>query len=370
MYPLKINEKYKQSDLENLGHRFTTLYLWNYISGDYRENVGSHPWVDIFPKKSNDNVYCVLDWKVTKVWEDSIYGKHIFIEHKSTKDPDDFSKETTLISCYLHLSETSTIEQNNIIEWTIIWKTWNTWNSYWEHLHFQIDRVTAPYHCYWPYTSTDTNAEWVSFIEWVNLWLWINNARNYTVNPLVYLDRLEEYKNNQNIQFFSDVDSSYKYYNYLNNLWISGLINWNEWKFLWNTNITRAELLKLIFRINSETLSDDLTDYYSDLIVWHKKYVNTAVRLWLLTITNNKFRPNDYITRIEVLKIILLYLKVDLNNLVHYNYDDIAWDNWYNKYVNYSSKYALIEDVGNKFFPNKYISRFEVVCVLYKMKEK
>lgn len=369
MYPLKIDEKYEQSNLDNLWHRFTTLYLWNYLPWDFREYVGSHPGVDIFPKNSNDDVFCVLDWKVSKVWEDSYYGKHIFIEHKEIKDPDDFSKTTTLYSCYLHLSETSVNENDEILEWVNIWKTWSTWNSYWEHLHFQIDRDIAPYHCYWPYTWTEAAAEWISFMEWVNAWLGLENGRKYTVNPLVYLDKLkDDITPPVVIQVFNDVNNSYEYYDYLNNLWNSWLIDWNEGNFLWNNNITRAELLKVIFKIKWEALADDNTDYFSDLTPWHKKYVNTAVWLWLLTTSNAKYRPNDYTTRSEVLKIILLYFKVDLTDLENYDYDDISWAHWHRKYVNYSSKYNLIEDVDTNFYPNKYVTRLEVIRILYLLK--
>ena len=195
MYPLNIKEKYEQNNLINLAHRFTTLYLGNYISWDMRENVWSHPWVDIYPEKKNDDVFCVLNWKVYKVWEDWMYWKYVFIKHQNIYNPDDFTKKTTLYSCYLHLSETLVKKNDTIKEWKIIWKTWNTWNSYWEHLHFQIDKASAPYHSYWPFTSSDSKKAWVSFLEAVNIWLWINNAKLHTINPLVYLDKIKELKN-------------------------------------------------------------------------------------------------------------------------------------------------------------------------------
>lgn len=191
MYPLQIKEKYDGNQLQKLSHRFTTAYLWNYINGDFREYVWSHPWVDIQPITPHQEVFCVLDGTVYKAWEEWAFGKHVFIEHKWVPDPDNFSATTTLYSCYLHLSEISVNVWEQVSEWTIIGKTGNTGNSYWEHLHFQIDRKEAPFHAYWPYTSQESKAAGKDFMGAVNAGLWLDKAKIYTVNPLVYLNNLE-----------------------------------------------------------------------------------------------------------------------------------------------------------------------------------
>lgn len=190
MYPLKIKEKYDRNNLANLGHRFGTVYLWNYKTWDYNEEAWSHPWVDISPITPNQDVLAVLDWKVFKVWEDWAYWKYIFIEHENVPHPDNLSTTTTLYSCYEHLSSYDVKEWDTVKEWDIIWKTWNTWISFWEHLHFQIDKKEAPFHSYWPYTWEEVRNAWVWFSEGVNLWLWKDKAKMYTVNPLVYLDQI------------------------------------------------------------------------------------------------------------------------------------------------------------------------------------
>lgn len=192
MYPLKIKEKYDSSNLESLWYRFSTVYLWNYISWDYREWVWSHLWVDIIPLSSWQDIVSVLDGVVFKTWEDWAYGKYVFIEHIWVPDPDDFSKTTTLYSCNLHLSSVNIKTWDIVKEWQIIWKTWNTWISYWEHLHFQIDKKSAPFHAYWPYTWAEVAELWIWFSEGVNKALWLDKAKLYTINPLVYLDKIEE----------------------------------------------------------------------------------------------------------------------------------------------------------------------------------
>lgn len=190
MYPLKIKEKYDQNNLNWLAHRFTVVYLWTYKDWDYTEYVWSHPWVDIVPVVKNQDVLSVLDWKIFKAWEDWAYWKFVFIEHLNVPDPDDLTKTTTLYSCYEHLSQVNVNIWDFVKEGDIIWKTWNTWNSFWEHLHFQIDRMQAPFHAYWPFTWAEAKAAGQSFTGWVNIWLGLDKAKMYTVNPLVYLDKL------------------------------------------------------------------------------------------------------------------------------------------------------------------------------------
>lgn len=60
MYPIKTSALYKPAMLHTLGNIYTTVYLGNYIAGDYEEGMGSHPGVDIVPITPSDSVYAVL----------------------------------------------------------------------------------------------------------------------------------------------------------------------------------------------------------------------------------------------------------------------------------------------------------------------
>ncbi len=198
MYPLKIKEKYNPTNLESQSNRFSVAYLWTYISWDYKEWTGSHPWVDIVPETKSQEVFSPLDGTVHKTWEDGAYGKYIIIEHKNVPHPDDMKKTTTLYSCFQHLSEVSVKDGQVLKEGDSIGRTGNTGNSFWEHLHFQIDRVEAPFHAYWPFTWSEAREAGTTFSWAVNIGLWIEKARMYTLNPLVYLDKVDEYRKNQN----------------------------------------------------------------------------------------------------------------------------------------------------------------------------
>ncbi|MDD4151947.1 MAG: M23 family metallopeptidase [Candidatus Gracilibacteria bacterium] len=201
MYPLKINEKYDLPNLANLWKRFTTLYTGNYIPGDMRIGVGSHPGVDIVPPVKNAETYACLDGEVIMAENKGTYGNIVVLKHEGVYEPTDFSKKTTLFSCYLHLSEIDVKVGDQISEGTIIGKTGNTGNSTGEHLHFQIDRNEAPYHAYWPFTGAEQQAAKLDFMGAVNAGLGLDNAKKYTIDPLVYLDKVDEerVKNNGKI---------------------------------------------------------------------------------------------------------------------------------------------------------------------------
>lgn len=388
MYPLKVLLKYDQKNLENLSHIYTVPYMGNYIPWEYLEFSWSHPWVDIFPQKNNDDVFCVLDWEVYQTWEDVWYWKYVFIKHQNVPNPDNFLLKTTLYSCYLHLSEI-TVEKSDILkEWTIIWKTWNTWISFWEHLHFQIDRDTAPYHAYWPYNWVDVKKAWVNFSEWVNLKLWFDNAIKYTINPLVYLNEIEKnnlVKSNVEVAYswlenfssytkdyeISDLNINWIYYNFIKELVRKKIFNLDKNNnFFPDNNITRAEFLKVIFLYNNIDISKDESNYFWDVKdnTWQKKYINTAVKNWIISKDNLFFKPDENINRSESIKIYLKLLNITAWEPPISKFDDIEVWNWALKYAIYSKDKNIFE-VDNNFYPNKAISRYELAKILYIIKK-
>lgn len=266
MYPLKIKEKYDQLNLNKLGHRFTVAYLWTYIDWDYRENVWSHTWVDIVPVTKWQEVLSCLDWKIFKAWEDWAYWKFVFIEHTWVPDPDDMNRTTTLYSCYEHLSQVNVKTWEIVKEWTIIWNTWNTWNSFWEHLHFQIDRMTAPFHAYWPYTWAEVKAAWTNFMWAANIWLGIEKGRMYTINPLVYLDKLEDFRKSKNIHINSNINKVN--IEPINKPNIESINKVNIVEKVDSINVEKVEKLETIQKINLVTSNDNIIvkDPYLDIL--------------------------------------------------------------------------------------------------------
>ncbi len=145
---------------------------------------------------------------------------------------------------------------------------------------------------------------------------------------------------------------------------------WDE-TFRPYTSITRSEFLKLIFLVSNTTLSNDTKDYFFDIKVgWQKKYINTWVHLWIVSTQNKNFYPNGSITRVEAIKIIVLLFVWEIPNNYSKNIWDISWWEWYVKYVEYALNNNFFTLKENKFFPNQNITRYEVVNILKKIQNK
>lgn len=55
------------------------------------------------------------------------------------------------------------------------------------HLHFQIDKASAPFHVYWPYSYSDLNELGIDFFAAVNMGLGKENALKNTVHPMTFV---------------------------------------------------------------------------------------------------------------------------------------------------------------------------------------
>lgn len=49
---------------------------------------------------------------------------------------------------------------------------------------------------------------------------------------------------------------------------------------------------------------------------------------------------------------------------------DVSWSEWFAKYVEYSIDNNLVPIINNYFYPNKNITRYEVIWILYKLTHK
>lgn len=71
-------------------------------------------------------------------------------------------------------------------------------------------------------------------------------------------------------------------------------------------NITRREMLKVMMNISGKTVTDTCSGDFSDVgsSDWGCKYAEAALREWYIA-ANNTFRPDDNVTQIEALKMIM-----------------------------------------------------------------
>lgn len=117
-----------------------------------------------------------------------------------------------------------------------------------------------------------------------------------------------------------------------------GIINDNSYtpiNYNLDYNITRREMLKVMMNLSGKEVIDRCLWAFSDVWVndWGCKYAEAAILEWFIA-TNTYFRPDDNITQIEALKMIMqaIWMKRDNN------------DDWRAGYVSKASREKIIDD--------------------------
>ena len=161
-------------------------YLGNYQL-DGTEGTGSHLAVDI-KIPSGTPIQAIAAGTVVKTgYQSDGFGHHVVIGHKNVPDPET-NQRTTLYSSYSHLSKISVRNGQTVKKGEIIGKSGKSGMSTAPHLHFQIDRSSAPFYPYWPFTWKEVqSAGYSSYFEAVQKGLGIEKAKQHTVHPMHYI---------------------------------------------------------------------------------------------------------------------------------------------------------------------------------------
>jgi len=164
---------------------YSVGYMGSYATG--AQGDGSHPGIDIRAPEGTP-VRSIANGIVSEVKHSSSgFGKVVVIRHPGVPDPTDLRTTTTLYSSYAHLSVIYVKKGIIVQKGEHIADTGRTGMSSGPHLHFQIDRSEAPWHPYWPFTSSEARSAGLSTVEAVNAGLKSNRGYQYTVNPMLYV---------------------------------------------------------------------------------------------------------------------------------------------------------------------------------------
>ncbi len=175
-----------QDSIRNAKLTYSVVYLGNY-KYDHKENVGSHLAVDL-KIPSGTPIHAIANGKIVKTSTQSTgFGHHIVIKHPNVPDPENPGKLTTLYSAYNHMDKVNVVEGQNVLKGQIIGTSGDTGTSTTPHLHFQIDRDSAPWHPYWPFSWKESQEAGLSFFEAVNSGLGLSKAKTNTVHPMEFV---------------------------------------------------------------------------------------------------------------------------------------------------------------------------------------
>ncbi len=153
-----------------------------------------------------------------------------------------------------------------------------------------------------------------------------------------------------------------------------------------NQGVTRAEALKLLlmsadvgsyalkrdFEIFKLVHKDYTYAYFKDVTFqsWYAQYVKYAFENKIISQNGeNKFYPERGISRAEVIKMITSVYKLPTSDTSMITFHDVLPSAWYSKYVYAASDAGILKQFAlenpTQLFPNKEITRSEIVYMLY-----
>lgn len=165
------------------GDLYSTGHMGDYESG--AEGEGSHVGVDIRTPVGTP-VRSIAAGIVEDVRDDTYgFGKLIVIRHPHMPNPANPKKEIVLYSSYAHLSA-QYVEKGQILKkGDEIGLTGMTGFATGPHLHFQIDLETAPFHPYWPFTSSEAKSAGLTYMQALNSGFHQERGYEFTLNPML-----------------------------------------------------------------------------------------------------------------------------------------------------------------------------------------
>lgn len=198
----------------------------------------------------------------------------------------------------------------------------------------------------WSTTETDAgnnNDSWVDETLTDNTWSGpVEDTDTLTEEPFTNdLEKCFEWE----ALAFPDIANSWAKC-YIMYLYKIGVIDWKEWNYLPQSPTTRAEFIKMILWAskidysNADTSTLKFNDVKKDS--WQAKVVKTAIDNWLVDPNNTLFRPDEPISRIEALKVLLLAMDYKFEDNYEKTFVDLNED-WMIKYVEASKNMWLIE---------------------------
>jgi biotin carboxyl carrier protein len=120
------------------------------------------------------------------------YGHYVLVRHPNVPDVTKPDGVTEVWSTYAHL-DAITVKEGEVVRkgQTIgtVGNTGTVFGATGYHLYFSIDTQDAPYHPYWPFTSSEAQNAGLSFVQAVDSTLYRDRVLQYTVSPMLFVQQ-------------------------------------------------------------------------------------------------------------------------------------------------------------------------------------
>ena len=132
-----------------------------------------------------------------------------------------------------------------------------------------------------------------------------------------------------------------------------------------NSPLTRAELTKIVIKAfdlghADQVIKKPFKDVESK--IWYASYIAAAQQYKIIDgYSDGTFRPNNFVSRLEALKIVLETSGLDILGATPMSFLDVESGSWYEKYINFAVGKGLIDGYrGGQFHPDENITRAEM----------
>lgn len=114
-----------------------------------------------------------------------------------------------------------------------------------------------------------------------------------------------------------------------------------------------------------ETKDELFTDIYS--VEWAREAIENLAKSGIVNGKGNRiFKPNDYVTREEFLKMLILSLKISHDSETGKIFSDVSDEMWYATYVKIGYELGIAKGIGNgEFGIGKNITRQDMAAMMY-----
>ncbi len=120
---------------------------------------------------------------------------------------------------------------------------------------------------------------------------------------------------------------------------------------------------------SSNVKYDDIEVKFTDIngVLWAKEAIEALYSEGIISGRGNKlFAPDDFVTRAEFTKMLVMSTQV-LSNTAKCSFNDAKEQDWFYEYVASAYENGFVEgDGNNKFNPDAYISREDIATILYR----